>query len=136
MTAVSPLILHVRCVTGAGGGPEKTILNSPRFLARLGYDCICAYMHPPNDPGFDVLRRRAGAADTVNPVLVIERLAASGRLGVTPGCARCGRDDAATAHVTLLPAVHSPMLTSRLNEAVAPAARLPEKTCTPPTETV
>jgi len=63
VTAASPLILHVRCVTGAGGGPEKTILNSPRFLARLGYDCACAYLHPPDDPGFDVLRRRADAAE-------------------------------------------------------------------------
>lgn len=58
----TPLVLHARCVSGSGGGPEKTILNSPRFLAGLGYDCVCAYMHPPGDPGFEVLRRRADAA--------------------------------------------------------------------------
>lgn len=52
-------ILETRVVTGAGGGPEKTILNGPRFLDRHGYRTICAYMHPPDDPGFDVLRRRA-----------------------------------------------------------------------------
>jgi glycosyltransferase involved in cell wall biosynthesis len=53
-------ILETRVVTGAGGGPEKTILNGPRFLDRHGYRTVCAYLHPPNDPGFDVLRRRAG----------------------------------------------------------------------------
>src|SRR5262245_45236645 len=58
----TPVILHTRCVSGSGGGPEKTILNSPRFLVGLGYDCVCAYMHPPGDPGFEVLRRRAAAA--------------------------------------------------------------------------
>lgn len=57
-----PLVLHVRGVTGEGGGPEKTILNSPRFLSQYGYDCRCAYMHPPADAGFEKLRRRAEAA--------------------------------------------------------------------------
>ncbi|PHR94616.1 MAG: glycosyl transferase family 1 [Blastopirellula sp.] len=55
----SPLVLHVRGVTGSGGGPEKTILSSPAFLEKLGYDSLCAYMRPPNDSGFDVLRTRA-----------------------------------------------------------------------------
>src|SRR3954465_4975201 len=54
-----PLVLHVRVVTGAGGGPEKTILNSPRFLPDLGYRSICAYMRPPHDVGFASIRRRA-----------------------------------------------------------------------------
>lgn len=54
-----PLVLHTRCVTGTGGGPEKTILNSPRFLARLGYNSACAYMHPPHDDGFCTLQQRA-----------------------------------------------------------------------------
>jgi len=54
-----PLVLHVRVVTGSGGGPEKTILNSPRFLRRLGYDSSCAYLHPPEDVGFHVLEERA-----------------------------------------------------------------------------
>ncbi|HUY91152.1 MAG TPA: glycosyltransferase [Pirellulales bacterium] len=43
------------------GGPDKTILNSPRFLEPYGYRAICAYMHPPGDPGFDTLRGRAVA---------------------------------------------------------------------------
>ena len=54
-----PMVLHVRVVTGSGGGPEKTILNSPRFLKSLGYDCACAYLHPPSDPGFATLQARA-----------------------------------------------------------------------------
>lgn len=58
-TGKTPLVLHTRVVTGPGGGPEKTILNSPRWLIPFGYDCLCAYMHPPGDPGFEVLRGRA-----------------------------------------------------------------------------
>lgn len=53
-----PMVLHVRVVTGHGGGPEKTILNSPRFLSRLGYQSKLAYLHPPGDPGIDDLKRR------------------------------------------------------------------------------
>jgi glycosyltransferase involved in cell wall biosynthesis len=55
----APVVLDARVVTGAGGGPEKTILNSPRFLEPLGYRMVCAYMHPPDDPGFEVLRQKA-----------------------------------------------------------------------------
>lgn len=54
-----PVILDVRVVTGSGGGPDKTILNSPRYLAPAGYRNLCAYMHPPDDEGFDSLRVRA-----------------------------------------------------------------------------
>jgi glycosyltransferase involved in cell wall biosynthesis len=52
-------VLHTRVVTGSGGGPEKTILNSPRYLAGNGYRAVCAYMHPPGDPGFDDVRQKA-----------------------------------------------------------------------------
>jgi glycosyltransferase involved in cell wall biosynthesis len=54
-----PVVLDARVVTGSGGGPDKTILNSPRFLEPLGYRMLCAYMHPPADPGFEVLRAKA-----------------------------------------------------------------------------
>src|SRR5688572_25562056 len=54
-----PVILHTRVVTGQGGGPEKTILNSPRFLPQLGYRAICAYMRPKGDDGFKAIRDRA-----------------------------------------------------------------------------
>jgi glycosyltransferase involved in cell wall biosynthesis len=61
----SPVVLHTRVVTGTGGGPEKTILNSPRFLVGHGYRCLCAYLHPPDDPGFRDLRRRAEQASAL-----------------------------------------------------------------------
>jgi glycosyltransferase involved in cell wall biosynthesis len=54
-----PVALEVRVVAGSGGGPDKTILNSPRFLLSGGYDTLCAYMHPPGDPGFEQLRAKA-----------------------------------------------------------------------------
>ncbi|HJZ56098.1 MAG TPA: glycosyltransferase [Gemmataceae bacterium] len=46
-------------MTGSGGGPDKTILNSPRFLEPLGYRMLCAYMHPPTDPGYEAIRQYA-----------------------------------------------------------------------------
>jgi glycosyltransferase involved in cell wall biosynthesis len=54
-----PVVLDVRVVSGTGGGPEKTILNSPRFFAGEGYRMLCAYLHPPGDPGFEQLRLKA-----------------------------------------------------------------------------
>jgi glycosyltransferase involved in cell wall biosynthesis len=55
----APVVFDTRVVTGSGGGPDKTILNSPRFLDRYGYRMLCGYLHPPGDPGFDVLKRKA-----------------------------------------------------------------------------
>lgn len=57
------VVLHTRVVTGTGGGPDKTILNSPRFLVGAGYEAHCAYLHPPADPDFESIRGRAVAAD-------------------------------------------------------------------------
>jgi glycosyltransferase involved in cell wall biosynthesis len=57
------VVLDARVVTGAGGGPDKTILNSPRFLKPAGYHNICAYMHPPGDEGFEQLREKASERD-------------------------------------------------------------------------
>jgi len=54
-----PFVLHTRVVTGTGGGPEKTILKSPRFLNDYGIDSACMFMKPPEDPGFDSLIARA-----------------------------------------------------------------------------
>src|SRR6185295_11831514 len=56
-----PVVLDTRVVTESGGGPDKTILNSPRFFTRAGYRNLCAYMHPPDDPGFEQLRLKAEA---------------------------------------------------------------------------
>src|SRR5581483_10142305 len=33
--------------------------NQPRFLEPAGYRNLCAYMHPPDDPGFEQLRQKA-----------------------------------------------------------------------------
>ena len=48
-------------VTGAGGGPDKTILNTPRVLRPAGYRTLCVYLHPPGDPGFEEIRKKARA---------------------------------------------------------------------------
>jgi glycosyltransferase involved in cell wall biosynthesis len=53
------VVLHTRVVAGAGGGPDKTILNSPRFLRGTPYDLVCAYFRHPDDPGFARLQERA-----------------------------------------------------------------------------
>jgi glycosyltransferase involved in cell wall biosynthesis len=55
------VVLDARVVCGTGGGPDKTILNSPRYLADEGYRMVCAYMHPPEDPGFGHLQHKAMA---------------------------------------------------------------------------
>ena len=62
MTPDAPVVFDTRVVTGAGGGPEKTILNSPRFLGPLGYRMVCGYLHPPGDPGYEVIRTKAEQA--------------------------------------------------------------------------
>lgn len=56
-------MLHTRVVTETGGGPDKTILNSPRFLVGSGYEAHCAYLHPPKDPGIEAIRQRAAEAE-------------------------------------------------------------------------
>lgn len=61
MSSALPVVLDVRVMSGSGGGPEKTLLNSPRFLLPLGYRMLCAYMHPPREPGFARLQERAAA---------------------------------------------------------------------------
>ena len=49
-------VLHLRTVCGRGGGPEKTLLNSPRFLAD-SYDVRLAYIRPVDDPEYDLPQR-------------------------------------------------------------------------------
>jgi glycosyltransferase involved in cell wall biosynthesis len=70
LKAELPVILHVRVVSGTGGGPEKTILNSPRFLTPLGYEAYCAYMRPPRDNGFEKIAARA--AELGAPLIEID----------------------------------------------------------------
>ncbi len=60
MSAIEPItVLHARIVSGTGGGPEKTILNSPRHLEGTRYRALAAYLHAPGDPGIGILRERA-----------------------------------------------------------------------------
>lgn len=56
---IKTAVLETRVVTGEGGGPEKTILNTPRYMNSYGYPTLCAYMRPPQDPGFSVIESRA-----------------------------------------------------------------------------
>lgn len=69
-TGDSPLVLHARGVSGSGGGPEKTILNSPRFLKPLGFDSICVYLRDPEDEGFQSIWDRATAGKV--PLIAID----------------------------------------------------------------
>lgn len=55
------VVAEARVVAGSGGGPDKTILNTPRFLADSPYPTVCVYLRPPNDPGFEAIRAKAGA---------------------------------------------------------------------------
>jgi glycosyltransferase involved in cell wall biosynthesis len=67
--SLSNLVLHTRVVTGGGGGPEKTIINSPRFLADQGFPMLCAYMRHPDDTYFnDLLERAREKSATILPV--------------------------------------------------------------------
>ncbi len=65
-----PRILHLRVVGNSGGGPEKTIFNSPRFIRPLGFDAMAAYMHPPDDKIRQMLVERARKNDC--PLFTIE----------------------------------------------------------------
>jgi glycosyltransferase involved in cell wall biosynthesis len=51
-----PRVLHLRVVSGKGGGPEKTILNSPRFL-KDSYQLRLAYIRPAGDEAYDMPER-------------------------------------------------------------------------------
>jgi len=58
-----PKVLHLRTITGHGGGPEKTLLHSPRFIG-TGYSLELAYIRPENDPLYD-MPARAGQLGVV-----------------------------------------------------------------------
>jgi glycosyltransferase involved in cell wall biosynthesis len=49
-------VLHLRTVAGRGGGPEKTLLNSPRFLEG-DYELRLAYVRPADDREYDMPER-------------------------------------------------------------------------------
>jgi len=94
MTA--PVILDARVVTGAGGGPDKTLLNSPRFLEPLGYRMVCAYLRPPGDQGFDVIRQKAVEAGA--PLIEIDDRGPWDWRVVTKLIQHCRRENVAIWH--------------------------------------
>lgn len=49
-------VLHLRTVTGKGGGPEKTLLTTPKFLGD-DYQVRLAYIRPRHDPEYDMPQR-------------------------------------------------------------------------------
>lgn len=93
---LSPVILETRVVRGSGGGPDKTIFNSPRYLWSAGYRTVCAYMHPPNDPGFEQLRRKAREANA--PLVSIHDRGAWDWRVVTQYLAICRRERVSIWH--------------------------------------
>ncbi len=59
-------VMHLRTVSGRGGGPEKTLLNSPRFL-RPQYEMRLAYIRPEGDTEYDMPERaRCLGADLID----------------------------------------------------------------------
>lgn len=52
-------VLHTRVVAGSGGGPDKTILRSPRFADATYLRMAAAYIHPKVDAGIHVIRQHA-----------------------------------------------------------------------------
>lgn len=56
-------VMHGRIVSGRGGGPEKSILNSPRFLAGTRWREMALYLHAPGDAGILELEAQARALD-------------------------------------------------------------------------
>ena len=63
-------MMHLRVVAGTGGGPEKTILNSPRFIRQHGYDAQAVYLCPPDPIIQASIRSRAEKLDC--PLTLIE----------------------------------------------------------------
>jgi glycosyltransferase involved in cell wall biosynthesis len=63
-------MMHLRVVAGTGGGPEKTILNSPRFIRQHGYDAHVVYLCPSDPVIQESLSLRAARLDC--PLRLIE----------------------------------------------------------------
>jgi glycosyltransferase involved in cell wall biosynthesis len=57
-----PFVLHTRMLSGNSGGPEKTILNSPRYLRQHGFDSACLFLKPAGEPACERLTAQAESA--------------------------------------------------------------------------
>lgn len=93
---MSITVLHTRIVTGTGGGPDKTILASPAFLAGTRYRELACFLHPAGDPGFEVLRARAAVKDC--PILGVPEHFALDPRSLTRLAALCRRHDVRIWH--------------------------------------
>ena len=60
MSGPSPIV-HARVVRGSGGGPDKTLLESARFLNERGRPSQCLYLRDPEDEDFPKLAVKAQA---------------------------------------------------------------------------
>jgi len=58
-----PLVLHARVIGNCGGGPDKTVLRSARYLQKLGYRMVALYIHPEGNDGIRVVEQHADALD-------------------------------------------------------------------------
>jgi len=54
-----PFVLHVRVVNGSGGGPDKTILRSAKYVDPSRIRMAAAYIHPNSDKNFDTIKEHA-----------------------------------------------------------------------------
>jgi len=90
-------VLHVRTVAGNGGGPEKTLLRSPRHLAKLGVHAEALYLLDANTPS-DNLIERARRSDM--PVHVVQERSAidPAGAGAFARLVRAGRFDIVHTH--------------------------------------
>jgi glycosyltransferase involved in cell wall biosynthesis len=50
-------VLELRCVTGSGGGPEKTILLSAAKVDSARFNVVVAYIRNANDPAYTIANR-------------------------------------------------------------------------------
>jgi len=53
------MVLHTRVVAGSGGGPDKTIMRSPRYVDPAKLRMAAAYIHPAGDEGIETIREQA-----------------------------------------------------------------------------
>ncbi|EWY42333.1 hypothetical protein N825_19190 [Skermanella stibiiresistens SB22] len=89
-------VLHTRIVTGTGGGPEKTIFNSPRYMRGSGYNELACYLRPPGDVGFETLRRRAAEKDC--PLIEVDDASAFSPASLRRLAAICREHDVKVWH--------------------------------------
>lgn len=55
----TPMVLHVRTVAGAGGGPDKTILRSAQYCDPDHIRMAAAYIHPSHGKNIQIIKDQA-----------------------------------------------------------------------------